>query len=173
MPTPSAVAVLFARRDSVYRSLGCDVYDEDRDARSFDFSKPVIAHPPCRAWARLSHFAKPAPHERDLALFAMWAVRVCGGVVEHPLSSRLWAMFGLQRGKADAFGGILVPVRQSDYGHLGEKWTGLYCCRVVPPLAPVLAAYPARKVEDLSRRQREATPPELAARLVDACEGAF
>ena len=41
------VAVLFARRDSVYKTLpGTDVYDADRDARTYDGDGPSLCHPP-------------------------------------------------------------------------------------------------------------------------------
>lgn len=77
------VAVLFARRRSVYHTMaGCDVYCERRDARNYAGCLPVVAHPPCRAWSRLRAFAKPRPGERDLAFFALEQVRRCGGVLE-------------------------------------------------------------------------------------------
>lgn len=41
------VAVLFARSNSVYKSMpGCDVFDLERDARTYSGNSPVIAHPP-------------------------------------------------------------------------------------------------------------------------------
>lgn len=36
------VAVLYARRDSVYKHLGSDVFDIDRDARSYHGPQPVL-----------------------------------------------------------------------------------------------------------------------------------
>lgn len=40
------IAVLFARKDSVYKTMPeCDVYDIDRDARTYDGPWPVVAHP--------------------------------------------------------------------------------------------------------------------------------
>ena len=63
------IAVLFARNDSRYKQLeGYDVYDIDRDARNYNGTNPVIAHPPCRAWGRLSHMANPRPDEKDFTL---------------------------------------------------------------------------------------------------------
>ena len=90
------VAVLFARADSCYKALpGCDVWDAERDARRWPGGCPVVAHPPCRAWGRLRHFAKPRPDEKALALWAVEQVRKFGGVLEHPASSTLWPAAGL------------------------------------------------------------------------------
>ena len=69
------VAILFAREDSVYKTLPeCEVYDMDRDARTYDGPWPVVAHPPCRAWGRLRTFANPRPDERNLARLAVTLV---------------------------------------------------------------------------------------------------
>lgn len=73
------VAVLFARADSVYKTMpGTDVWDMERDARRWPGGAPVVAHPPCRAWASLRHHAKPRPDEKGLALFAIESVRPLG-----------------------------------------------------------------------------------------------
>lgn len=85
----NSVAVLFARHDSVYKRIeSVDVWDIQRDARKWPGGMPCIAHPPCRAWGRLRHFANPRADEKALALFAVGCVRRWGGVLEHPASSR-------------------------------------------------------------------------------------
>lgn len=161
------VAALFTRPNTVYRSLGVECFDASRDARLFDLSCPVIAHPPCRSWGQLSHFAKPRQDEKDLAVWAMWVVRHCGGVLEHPITSRLWAFFGIRPGVRDSFGGLLVPVDQQAYGHRARKMTGLYLvgCTLTPRMPATVP--PATTVERMCRAEREATPPELARELVD------
>lgn len=128
------VAVLFARADSVYKTLpGCDVYDIERDARTWPGGAPVVAHPPCRAWGRFAHMAKPRPGERDLAPWAVEQVRTWGGVLEHPLGSRLWAELGLPApGQRDGFGGFTVPICQHWFGHRAEKRTLLYVVGIEP-----------------------------------------
>jgi len=61
------VAVLFARKDSIYKQMpDVDVYDIDRDARTWPGGCAVVAHPPCRGWGGLSHMAKPRHGEKDL-----------------------------------------------------------------------------------------------------------
>lgn len=165
-------AALFVRRDSHYYALGCDCYDLERNALTFPGGVPVIAHPPCRAWGQLSHFAKPRPGERDLALWAIQQVRRWGGVLEHPINSRLWSEAGcLSWGIRDHFGGVLIPAYQSSWGHRAAKLSGFYIVGVdvpdIPPPRP-----PKVTVERMGRAERERTPYELAAWLVELARSA-
>lgn len=177
------VAVLFARADSHYKALpGVDVWDAERDARRWPGGAPVVAHPPCRAWGQLRHMAKPRPDEKDLAIFAVEKVREFGGVLEHPKQSQLWPVAGLPvPGRVDEFGGWTLPIFQSDWGHRAEKATLLYivgCEPVELPDMPLklgrathVIASSKRKVPGarpwVTDAEREHTPPELAAWLVE------
>ena len=175
------VAVLFAREDSVYKTLpGCEVYDMARDARTYDGPWPVVAHPPCRAWGRLRTFANPRPDERNLARLAVALVREFGGVLEHPAGSTLWPAQTLPRpGERDAFGGWTLAAPQHWWGHKAEKATWFYVVGCEPRDQPDLpfvlgdAAYviQSRKREDyrphVTKAEREHTPPELARWLVE------
>lgn len=179
------VAALFCRSDTVYRSLGVDVFDIDRDARTFDLDAPVIAHPPCRAWSRLRHFANPRPDEKDLARWAVLVVRHCGGVLEHPSGSALFREAGLPKpgsSRRDAFGGWVLPVSQSWWGHRAEKRTWLYVVGVEPCSLPsfplrlgeaecTMGLYSGRNRftarKEVSKAEREATPELFARWLVD------
>ncbi len=179
------VAVLFARRDSVYKTLdAADVWDEDRDARLWTGGLPVVAHPPCRLWAKLRQFAKASDPamEMQLARDAVAHVRQFGGVLEHPAESTLWADRGLPKpGRApDDFGGWTAQIRQCDWGHKAEKLTWLYIvgCHPdnlppVPPRAePVGVIKPQRGVprdgrKIVTKADREHTPEKLAIWLVE------
>jgi hypothetical protein len=180
------IAVLFARSDSVYKSLPeCDVYDIDRDARSWAGGCPVVAHPPCRAWGRLRHFAKPRPDEKDLAFFAIDVVRKFGGVLEHPHASTLWPTANLPPpGKVDSFGGWTLPIVQKWWGHRAEKKTLLYIVGCDPceiPDLPYVMGEASHTVTTSKRRdangkrarpgmhtkEREHTPEQLAKWLVE------
>lgn len=178
------VAVLFARADSCYKALpGCDVWDADRDARRWPGGCPVVAHPPCRAWGRLRHFAKPRPDEKALALWAVEQVRKFGGVLEHPASSTLWPAAELPApGNRDQWGGWTLPIHQHWWGHRAEKATLLYIvgCEPanVPPL-PYRMDEPTHVVQSrkrtgsrphIAKAEREHTPPELAKWLVELAE---
>jgi hypothetical protein len=168
----SQVAVLFARKSSVYKTLhGVDVYDEERDARTYEGSAPVVAHPPCRGWRRLAHFAKIQPGEKALALFAVQQVRRCGGVLEHPADSKLWEAAGLpQPGETDSYGGWTFPILQSWWGHRAPKATWLYIKGCAPsrlPDYPMALGIPDGRIENMGKAEREATPLPLALWLVE------
>lgn len=185
------VAVLFARADSNYKALpDCDVWDMARDARRYQGDMPVIAHPPCRAWGRLRHMAKPREDEKALALFAVDQVRRCGGVLEHPAHSTLWQAAGLPTGGRDKWGGWTLPISQFWWVHRAEKLTWLYVVGCAPdqiPEMPMALGEATHVIGQQGRRrggarlmkgmrgwrpevtkaEREHTPPALAAWLVE------
>ncbi len=182
------VSVLFARHDSIYKELGCDVWDALRDARLFASSNPVIAHPPCRAWGQLKHMAKPRRGERALALIALDWVRRNGGVLEHPLRSSLFsAVIGRpQPPDFDCWGGWTMVMNQHWLGHRAEKATRLYLCGISPkqlPPFPIELKEPTHTVDSCGKRktahsparpligksEREATPLQMAEWLIDIC----
>jgi hypothetical protein len=178
------VAVLFARNDSYYKSIPvCDVWDIDRDARKWPGGAPVVAHPPCRAWASLRFHAKPREGEKQLAIDAVAHVRKFGGVLEHPHRSTLWPTAALpEPGERDQFGGFTLPIDQHWWGHRASKRTLLYVVGVDPrnvPTLPMVMTEPTHVIGDcgraslgnkkpeISKAEREHTPPELARWLVD------
>ena len=176
------IAVLFARRDSAYKKFdGLDVYDADRNALTFKGGIPVIAHPPCRAWGRLSHMANPRAGERDLALIALAYVRTYGGVLEHPKGSKLWKEQNLPTGdNVDEHGGFTLEIDQYDFGHVAPKKTLLYIVGIsrdeLPPLPPKNNTRPTRSIagnikgtKRCTQYQREYTPDALIEFLVSIC----
>ena len=178
--TVADVAVLFARADSIYKTLpGVDVWDAERDARAYDGPHPVVAHPPCRAWGRLRTFANPRPDERNLARLAVALVREFGGVLEHPAGSTLRPSQRLPApGVRDSYGGWTLAAPQKWWGHKAEKASWFYVAGCEPqdvPEIPLIlgdAAYvvQSRKRNDyrphITKAEREHTPPELAEWLV-------
>jgi hypothetical protein len=179
-----SIAALFCRTDSVYRQFAAvDVYDIERDARTWPGGTALIAHPPCRAWGRLRSFAKPREDEKDLARFAVARVRQFGGVLEHPEASSLWADQGLPLGKrSDAWGGFTLALDQSWFGHRARKSTWLYVVGVSPRDVPalsfsldlpthVVSLYSGRDRSrcrpEIGKAEREATPPRFAMWLCE------
>lgn len=169
------VAALFVRRTSHYKQIpGVDAFDADRDARTWRGGCPGVFHPPCRAWGKLAHMAKPREDEKDLARWSMAMVRRWGGVVEHPKSSRLWVESGcIGYGLRDQFGGVLLPVYQSWWGHRAPKETCFYIVGPVPDLPEYQPPRTVQSVESMSQASREVTPFELAlwlVRVAQSCE---
>lgn len=163
------VAALFVRRDSHYKAMAdVDCYDEDRDALTWPGGCPGIFHPPCRTWGNLSQFVKSAPvYERGLALWSMAMVRRYGGVLEHPITSKLWREAGcLSPGFRDRHGGVFVTVNQADFGHRAQKATGLYIVGAPVPQLPFDLAGCSATVEGMGKAERERTPEPFAALLV-------
>lgn len=143
------IAALYVETGGCYFGMpGVDPWDEQRDARLYRGQHPVVAHPPCQRWGRFWHGSTRKPHQYKLGdddgcfKAALAAVRIFGGVLEHPADSRAWDHFGLRkprRGegwtKADwhcGTGLTSVPhgwtcyVEQGHYGHMSRKPTWLY-----------------------------------------------
>lgn len=180
-----SVVVLFARKDSIYKSLGCDVWDIERDARMWLGGEPCICHPPCRAWGQLSHFAKPRPDEKQLAVFSIEMIRKHGGVLEHPRASKLWPYLGLPLGnEVDEYGGYSICVDQFAWGHKARKRSLLYICGVEKrDLQPIPIRFDQieyvvssstrsrrGEVKEITKKEREATPEAFAKWLIQVCE---
>jgi len=174
-----------------------DAWDIERDARRWPGGCPLVAHPPCRAWCRMRDKARPRADEMELARQAVRWVRQFGGVLEHPAHSTLWADMGMckprrgsQRGQRDAWGGWTLPISQHWFGYRAEKMTWLYVVGCEPgnvPALPLDLADPPRVVAQLkgrngnprprkgdqgwrpevTRTERERTPPALASWLVE------
>jgi hypothetical protein len=140
------VAALFVESDGCYFNLdGVDPWDIKRDARLYQGPHPVVAHPPCQRWGRFWHGSPRKPHQFRLGddggcfAAALAAVRVCGGVVEHPADSHAWSHFGLLAPKRGAGWSRLAArewtcyVEQGQYGHTARKGTWLLYCGDRPP----------------------------------------
>lgn len=182
------IAVLYTRKDSIYKSFpDCDVYDIERNASTFQGDQPVIAHPPCRAWGRLRAFAKPRLGEKELAFFAIEAVRKNGGILEHPAYSTLWktASLPLPGQKVDEYGGYSISVDQFWFGHKARKNTWLYivnCPKSNLPDIPLKFDAVTHVVQSSKRKgysphitkaEREITPVDFAKWLIETAKRCF
>ena len=158
------VDVLFARKDSIYKTFPeCDVWDAERDVRNYEpTGRPVICHPPCRAWGVLKHMAKPEPIE---ALWPWWCIDLIdkyGGVLEHPSGSLLW-----KRVKS-------FHIDQWWFGHIAHKKTGLYINGRIPPIpfklgeSEYMVCGKNHRRKEAPKRWREHTPPDFAKWLIEA-----
>jgi hypothetical protein len=169
------VAILCAARKSYYHSMaGCEVYDIERDVRTFAGGMPIVAHPPCRSWSAFcAHQAKPLLGEKELGPLCVEWLRECGGVLEHPAHSRLWDHCDLPTPGEPERGGLWsLAVQQSWWGDSRTKNTWLLFAGVAPSDLPPIpytlreSHGDRRKWQLMSKTQRAATPPAMAEWLV-------
>ena len=170
------VAILCAARNSVYKEFdGVEVFDIDRDARTFDDCLPVVCHPPCRAWSAFcAHQAKPLLGEKDLAPWCVDKLRENGGVLEHPAHSRLWRHLNLPLPGEEQRGGMWsLAVKQSWWGDTRSKNTWLLFSGIERsdlPDIPFRLHDPANDTQawnKMSKHQRAATPKRFAEWLIE------
>lgn len=191
------VAALFVDPKGSYANIeGVELWDESRDARLYRDPYPVVAHPPCQLWTNMAgvNFVRyGGTHNRpgnDQGCFsaALIAVRLHGGVLEHPAGSWAWPTFGLRRpvrGQWTMTAGLwrrlgdydewVTEVSQSAYGHPARKRTWLlYCGREKPP--PMDWSDPKgthqvgwfdRKRPTLGKRAASSTPPAFRDALLE------
>ena len=164
---------LFCRSDSAYKKRAdWDVYDFDRDALSYSGHDPMVCHPPCRSWGMLSHMANPREGEKELAIYSIKLIRVNGGILEHPASSRVFRLLPMVNGFNDEHDGFTIEIDQYDFGHVARKKTRLYIVGInyadLPDIPKARKSIPERSicgnVEGTTRctqYQREYTPEKL------------
>lgn len=180
------VAALFVETDGVYFDLpGVDPWDLDRDARTYAGPHPVVAHPPCKRWGNYATGSMaPGSEVKTLGddggcfAAALHAVRIFGGVLEHPARSRAWSWFGLSEpGRvgwrmADNVGGWACCVEQGAYGHRAPKSTWLYAAKVELPSLEWGSSGAEHRVELMGRRERLHTPRPFADLLLSIARSA-
>jgi hypothetical protein len=144
------VAALYVEKGGSYFGLaGVDPWDQERDARLYAGTHPVVAHPPCQRWGKLwagqplwikrTGERKIKGDDGGCFAAALAAVKRWGGIIEHPFQSHAWPHFGLNRPPreggwvaADMEGGWTCCVEQGRYGHYARKPTLLlaYHCEL-------------------------------------------
>ena len=175
------VSVLFTQKNTIYKQLNVDCWDEVRDARNYKGDNAIIAHPPCRSWGRLSHFSKHPSDEPGLALYAISIIKKNGGVLEHPYGSRLFPTYLPYPGNYDAYGGFTVSIDQFWFGHKAIKKSFIYICGTTLNKLPALplrfdavehvvnssSRHKYRNIKEISKNERSATPINLALWLIE------
>ena len=170
------VAVLCAAPRSIYRQIdGVDIYNRRRDAWTFAGDMPVVAHPPCRVWsAKTKHQAKPDPGERELGLFCCEQLRQCGGVLEQPAFSELFAAAGFPKPGTKSTGDVwTLEIWQAWFGYPMKKTTWLAFAGIPREVVEIPLILHQRGGDErteqvMSREQRSATPLPFAKWLVAA-----
>lgn len=174
LPAAKTITVLYTQKNSVYNQLGTDNWDKKRDAKNWQGGNAVIAHPPCRAWGNFKQWAKPEPGEKELAIHALEMVRKYGGILEHPVRSKLWKQFKLPTGiNRDEYGGWTLNIDQKWFGHRAKKNTNLYIIGIEPSQIPdytINLHKATHTVENMGKYERERTPIDLAKWLIKLAE---
>ena len=144
MTSERMVAALFVQAGGTYFGVpGVDPWDEPRDARLYCGPYPVVAHPPCGRWCKplakvnQTRYGHKIGDDGGCFQAALRAVKLFGGVLEHPAHSYAWDRFALPkpiRGRWTVGGGFWVTeVSQSAYGHKARKRTWLLYVGFEPP----------------------------------------
>lgn len=186
------IAALYAQKPGVYELFkDVDLWDEKRDARKYEGPWPVVAHPPCGSWG---NYAKLHRESRALGPMlgdddgcfeaALKSLRKHGGVLEHPKGSKAYARFKIPRPKpglgwqkfytGTKYGHYVVEVEQGLYGHKAPKPAWLYLVlpkHLDPPPIRQGFSLAQGKVEQLSKKERAATPFEFAEYLISLAKG--
>ena len=131
------ITALYTRKNSIYKKLGIDSWDIERDSRKWPGGTGIICHPPCRGWGNYRHLAKTRSDEHALAIHSIIMIRLWGGVLEHPAGSQLWKAMNLPLpGQRDIYGGWTLCIDQNWFGHRAEKRTFLYIVGINPKEIP-------------------------------------
>lgn len=172
------IAALYVETNGSYYGIdGVDPWDEARDARKYDGPYPVVAHPPCQRWGAMAfvNYARwGGEHNRprnDGGCFAaaLHAVRLWGGVLEHPAKSRAWDWFGLTKPDRSGWtrcptGAWVCEVWQSAYGHRANKATWLYFVGDGPPDMDWSRPIGTHQVGFYDQRGKDRNKPTLSRR---------
>lgn len=184
------IAALFVDRRGPYYDMGLDCYDVERDARTFDFSKPAVMHPPCKRWSVLMYPLLEKGYrigdDDGMFKFSLDVLRLCGGVIEHPAHSIAWDWFDLPkpaRGgwQMDMFSEFAsTEVDQGNYGHMAKKTTWLLMrkrdplpaldWRAAGNVEYVVQATRRTKAREMPKKMRHITPFLFAKTLADVAK---
>lgn len=172
---PVQIAALYVTKGGVYYGLdGVDPWDEARDARNYAGPFPVVAHPPCNRWSRLSA-GRLRGQDGGCFEAALASVRRWGGVLEHPAVTQAWPAFGLKRPQGqghwsrtlDSPDEWVCEVDQSLWGYPARKPTWLlYVGEHPPAIMPALYPRHSRSCADVWSGRRSRTPPAFRDLLI-------
>lgn len=189
------IAALYVHSGGAYTGLSdVDPWGTDRDARLYAGPHPVVAHPPCSSWCQIAHvnearYGHKVGDDGGCFVSALGAVRLWGGVLEHPANSYAWPAFGLPRPVRGAWqrdmyeDAWVTEVNQRAYGHRAKKATWLYYVGPTPaaldwsnpkPVATIswLTNHGGGDLPRLNKREASATPPAFRDLLLALARGA-
>lgn len=168
----------------------------ERDAKSYRGPDAVVAHPPCGPWGRMAQWC--TLQDPECGPIAVRQVRRFGGVLEHPIATRLrehcflptpWSLAGGRPLPMFAAREWALNVEQVRWGHIARKATYLFFVGVQPcdlppipppkkPVAwiggprPYRDAAKSRGMRLARKSETHITPVDFAAWLVTAVRNA-
>jgi hypothetical protein len=179
------ISALFVDRKGPYPKLGCDCWDESRDATRYTGSNPIVAHPPCARWSKLASVHGKIGQDGGLFENALNNLIRVGGVLEHPASSKAFSAFGIPEPQGRfwlrCYSRMWVcQVHQSAYGHLADKATWLVYVGDREPfeldwsmpfvLFSIGGGGTSNRKQDMPKRLRHLTPIKFAQELIKLAE---
>lgn len=190
------VAALYVEPFGIYYGQpDVDLWDLSRDARFYPGPHPVVAHPPCERWHLLSavnnkRWGYVINEDGGCFSAALTAVRLWGGVLEHPAETRAFRFHKIPEPPRGCWqltldGDWVTEVNQACYGHRARKRTWLLYRGTEPPPAldwrdqhgthRVGFGFPAdtdRPLPRISKDEAMATPHEFRDLLLSIARGA-
>jgi hypothetical protein len=150
---------------SIYKKLGLDCYDINRDAFSYSGHNPVIAHSPCRCFSKLRSFVRVPGSDFKLAQFCYQVLKTNGGILEQPAGSKMKDYLGLP---------APLYVDQFWFGYPIRKptWLWFFDCEPLPvpfSLNPDLTN--SKQFDSMSSNQRSRTTETFALWLINSIGG--
>lgn len=138
------IAALYVQTGGCYFGLpDVDPWDEARDARKYAGPWPVVAHPPCDRWHQMSavnakRWGFKINEDGGCFAAALRAVRLWGGVLEHPAETRAFRFHSIPEPARGGWQGTVcglwtTEVDQAAYGHKARKRTWLIYGGSSPP----------------------------------------
>jgi hypothetical protein len=164
----SEISVLCVNKNSIYKKLGVDCYDENRDVFTYDSYNSIIAHPPCRCFSKMRSFVTNPGSDFKIAQFVLSLLNSApAGILEQPAGSKMQQFLGL---------GKPYYVDQFWFGYPIRKptWLWFFGCKPGPlpyKLNPSLTN--TYEFESMSKNQRSATPEPFAKWLINSIGGNY
>jgi len=146
------IAILCASEKSNYFQLSncfnLDIYTASRSMRLFNDNCPVICHPPCAQWSRLSHFSKVNVSDKNLAIECWEIMQRNGGIFEHPSGTSFFKYVNADKKN-------MISVDQHWWNFPARKRTLLYFHKYHPLAYPLnFNCYPGKVHINLTGESR-------------------
>ncbi len=158
------ITILCADKNSNYFKVhrAVNIFDEKRNAFTYEGTDRVIAHPPCAQWCRMKNFANKSQVNIELAAFCIDKVKKNGGILEQPAGSSMFKYFGIKHN---------FSFYQCIFGYPAKKHTWLFTNNVYMLPLPVFKVHPGMQFKSniqMTSTMRARMPVSLCEYLIDS-----